>query len=156
MLAELGFLARSHGILEFLHALSVARAASVGSTIDGDHERQRSLNVFKPVLDTAFHIGFAVLHLHGLGIGHLGQTEFFGHLWAHLCGIAVDCLASADDDVDLADVLDGSGDGIGCGKSVGTGQSTVCEHNACIGTAVDSLTDYLGSTGQTHGEHCDF
>ena len=55
----------------------------------------------------------------------LVESEFLSHLGANLRGVSVDGLAASYHDVNIADLLDGGGEGIGCGKSIGSGEKPV-------------------------------
>ena len=91
---------------------------------------------------------------HFLGIGNLVQAKFFGHLGAYLGCIAVNGLATSDDDIHVgAKVLDGRGQRIAGGQCVGSGKGTVGEEVASVGTTIDSLADDLGGTAGAHRKH---
>ena len=51
-------------------------------------------------------VSFAVLTLEDfLGVCHLREAQFLSHLRSHLCRVAVDGLASADNNVHVAYLL---------------------------------------------------
>ena len=85
-------------------------------------------------------------------VGHLRQPQLFGNLRAYLGGIAVDGLASADDDVIVAYLLDGCGKGIRSGKRIGTCKGAVGQQIAVVGTTVKSFTNNFGCTSRSHGQ----
>ena len=75
------------------------------------------------------------------------------HLRTHLGGVTVDGLTTTDNDVNITNFLDGSGQRIRGGQRISTGKQTVGQQPACVGTAIESLADNLTSTRRTHGEH---
>ena len=81
--------------------------------------------------------GLALLHLEDLlSIGHLVEPQLLCYLRAHLGRVAVDSLSATDDDIHIANLLDGRGQCIGCGQR--------------IGTSVQSLADDLARARRTH------
>ena len=71
-----------------------------------------------------------------LSISHLVETQFLCHLGTHLGSVAVDGLTAADDDVDIANLLDGGGEGIRSGEGVGACEEAVGEQPARVGSTV--------------------
>ena len=93
---------------------------------------------------------------HLLGVGNLVEPQLLGHLGTHLCGVTVDGLTAADDEVGIGHyMLDGCGQGIAGGQGVGSCKSTVGEQIASVRTAVHGFSDYLGRTAGTHGDDDD-
>ena len=94
-----------------------------------------------------------------LRIGHLVQTELLCHLWADLCRVTIDSLASAEDEVDmehfLVDLLDCFGKEISRSEGISSRTLAVGKQPAFIGTAVETLTEDLASTGRTHRDNTD-
>ena len=90
-----------------------------------------------------------------LGIGDLCEAKLLCYLWTYLCCVAVDGLASAEDDVVAANLLDGLGEGVGCGKGVSTAKWAVRYEDAFVGSSEDAFLEHFGCLGQTHGDHGD-
>ena len=84
------------------------------------------------------------------GISNLCQTELFSNLRTHLSCVTVNSLASADDDVILAYLLDGSGKGVRSGKGICTSKSTVSQQITIVGTAEQSFTNNFGCASRSH------
>ena len=87
-----------------------------------------------------------------LSVGHLRETELLGYLRTYLCRVAVDGLATTDNHIGTANLLDGCGQGVRGGQRVGTGKESVSKQPACVCTAVKTLSDDFCSTGRTHGQ----
>ena len=101
--------AGSLGIFILLQCLGITRAAFVGRTVYRNHGRERRLDGLNASFETALHNDFATFGTqYLLGIGNLGYAQFLGHLRAHLCGIAVDGLTSADNQVEIAHLAHGT------------------------------------------------
>ena len=101
--------------------------------------------------------GHAAVDLHNLlGIGHLVQPQLLCHLRTHLGRVAVDSLAAAYHDVDLAYVLDGCGQCIRGSEGISASKETVGEQPACVGSAIQALAYDLASTWRAHREHAYF
>ena len=83
------------------------------------------------------------------------EVEFFGHLGAYLSGVAVDGLAAAEDDVDLAQLAYGLREGIGGGQGVGACKAGVAEDEAVVGATGAGVFDNLGGTLRAHGDDGD-
>ena len=87
--------------LNFITA-GVLRAALGSRSIYGHHGGNRTFDHFGSVLQATFDDQRLIFDLENLlGIGHLRQTELFGHLRTYLGRIAVDGLAACDDHVGL-------------------------------------------------------
>ena len=67
-------------------------------------------------------------------------------------GIAVNGLTTADNDVNIANLLDGGGEGVRSSEGVGTGEETVGQQPTGISAAIKSLTDDFTCTWRTHRE----
>ncbi len=80
------------------------------------------------------------------------EVELFSYLRAYLCRIAVDGLASAHDDVEIANLAHRSTQGIGSGKRVGTGEGTVGKHDAAVCPTIETFAHYFRSTAGSHGK----
>ena len=90
-----------------------------------------------------------------LGVCHLVETQFLCHLGTHLGGVAVNGLTASDDDVDIANLLDGGGEGIRSGEGVGACEEAVGEQPARVGSTEEALADDLTGARRAHGEHAD-
>ena len=135
------------------HQFCIARTAGGCASVDRDDNGQRNLNLLHATVDDAADERLTVFHFQNfLGVCHLVEAELLGHLRTHLGGVAVDGLPAADDDVHIANLLDGRGQRIRGGQRVGTGKQAVGEQPARIGTAIQSLTDNLAGTRRTHRE----
>ena len=98
--------------------------------------------------------GNTILNLEDfLSIGHLVEPQFLSHLRTHLCGITVDSLTTSNDDINIADLLDGSSQGVGCCQRVGTGKQTIGEQPSGISSTIESLTDNFACAWRTHRKH---
>ena len=149
----LGHLQRAGGILVFHHQLGVGGTALGGRAVDGDHQRQRGLDDLHAAVYHAADGGLAVLYLeYLLGVGYLVQAKLLRHLRPHLGGVAVDGLAAADDEVNVADLLDGRGQGVARGQRVCSGEEAVGEQPAGVGAAVEAFTYDFTGTRWTHGQ----
>lgn len=99
-------LERNGGVFVFHNEFCVARAAWSCASVDGDEHWHRSLDSLNTSVDMAAYCQFAVFALqYFLCVCNLSQAQFLSNLRSNLCGIAVDSLASADDDVGSANLL---------------------------------------------------
>ena len=154
--SEFGFFAGGHSVFVFHQTFGVARAALGSGAGDGHYAGQRSHNGFDTVFEAATHGHFAFfVHSNVFSVSNLGDVEFFSDLGHYLSGVAVDCLAAAEDDVVVADFADGLRKGIRSSKGVGTAESAVGEDNAAVGATEDSFANNFGRFGQSHGEDGD-
>ena len=87
-------------------------------------------------------------------VADLRELEFFRNLRPDLGGVAVDGLAAAEDQIDLADLLRAAGERIACRKGIGSGERAVGHQNRFIRTAVKRLPENLGGSRHSHrGNH---
>ena len=104
--SEFGFFAGRHSVFVLHQAFGVAWATFGSGSGDGHYAWKGSNNGFDTVFEAATHHDFAVLIKSNVfGVSNLWDVEFFSDLGHHLSGVAVDCLASAEDDVVVADFL---------------------------------------------------
>ena len=86
-------------------------------------------------------------------VSHLGEAELFCNLRTDLCGIAVDSLAATENDVVVANLLDGLGERVARSESISTTERAVRHHETFVGTAVQSFADNFGRLRETHRQH---
>ena len=140
-----------NNVFVFHYELHVAWATWSCTAVYGYHEWQWGLYGLDTSIDEATDCCLAVFHLQNLlGVGDLVQAQLLSYLWTYLCGITIDSLATTDHDVDIANLLDGGGKGIGCGQCVCTGEEAVGKQPTCICTTVKTLANYLTGTWRTH------
>ena len=136
--------------------LGIARTARCCRAVDGDDDRQGTLNGLDASVDVALHGDATILYLeYLLGIGYLGESQLLGHLRTYLSGVAIDSLTASDDDVVLAYLADGCREGIRCSQGVGTGKGAVGEQVATVSAAKHTFAHNLCRAGRAHREHLD-
>ena len=84
--------------------------------------------------------------------------QLFSDLGADLCGIAIDCLTAAEDDIlrANADLVDScSKDLAGC-EGIGTAELTAGDQNSLVRTAGQQLTQHAFGRRRAHGNNNDF
>ena len=146
-------LARSLGVFVFLSGTGVAGTALVGAAVYGDDGGIRCLDGFDTAFETAFYHDFSLLGANDFfGIRDLRNAEFLSHLRTYLRRIAVDCLTTADYEVEVADFAHGASQCIRGSQRVGSGKSTVGEQIAAVGAAKETFANDVGCAGRTHRE----
>ena len=149
----------SQGTLELHHTLHVARTTGGGTSVHCQHARQRTFHRLHATVDvTDSNNLLNILNfsnfLNFLHISYLIQPQFFCYLRAHLRGVAVNGLTTADNQIHIGTyVLDGRCQGITGGESVGTGKCAVGKQIATVGTAIHGLAYHLCGTPRAHGQH---
>ena len=88
-------------------------------------------------------------------ISHLCQSKFLSNLWTYLCGITVNSLATAKDNVEISYFLDSLCECITCSERISATERAVCYDISLIGTTIESLTDNLSRLRQTHCHYRD-
>ena len=74
-----------------------------------------------------------------------------GNLRAHLGGVAVDGLASGDDEV-IVELAEGGGNGVGSGESVGAAELAVAEPDGAVHPHGVSLAEDSFGLRRSHGD----
>jgi len=114
------------------------------------------LHLLGAAVDVARHGDDAVFEaVDVVHVGDLVQVELLRHLRAHLCGVAVDGLASANHEVGHANLFDGRGERIRRGERVGSGEGAVGQQKAAVQTAIETFADEFGGTRRSHREQMD-
>ena len=130
------------------------RAAGSSASIDRDNHRQRSLDGLYTAIDHALDGSLTIFHGEDfLGVCHLIEAQLLSHLRTHLSRIAINGLTTSNDYVHIANLLDGSGEGVRSGQRVGTGKETVGQEPTRISAPIKSLTDNLSCTWRTHRQY---
>ena len=100
---------------------------------DGNQGGQSHFHDVIAALDEAFDHHPAVGHLDLLGDRHTGNLQEFRHTYSDLPDVPVSRLASAEDQIKGADLLDGLGQDIGGGVCVGVLKGRVLQQNPFVG-----------------------
>ena len=146
------------GALILHHEFSILGAAGSSATVDGEHHGQGSLHGLHATVDDALHghLLHALNLLNSLNlfhVSHLVEAQLLSHLRTHLSRVTIDGLTTTNDDINVANLLDGRGEGVAGSERVGTCEQAVGQEPARVGTTVEALADDLTSTGRTHREH---
>ena len=87
-----------------------------------------------------------------LSVSYLVQAQLLSYLRTYLSGITIDSLTTTDNDIYVANLLDGSSQSVRGSEGIGTSKQTVGEQPTRIGTTIKSLTDDFTCTWRTHRE----
>ena len=144
---------RTGGALVFHDQFGILRTTGSSASIYSDDHGQRSLYGLHTTVDDTADERLAILHFHDfLSVCHLIQTQLLSYLWTNLSGITVDSLTTTNDDVHIANLLDGSSQRVRGSEGIGTCEKTVGQEPTGISATIKSLTDNLACTWRTHRE----
>ena len=117
------------GALEFHDASGVHGTGQIGIN-DSQQGRGGRLKDLVTAFDRAADSDFSIGDIFDFfNVAELGDIELFGDLGTDLCGIAVDGLTSAEDEITSADVFGTAAERIAGGEGIGTGECAVGDQN---------------------------
>ena len=118
---------------------------------DRNERRKGRRNRFPTVAERAAERRFAVFHVDNFGkIRNLRNPELFGGLRAGLRGVAVDRLATAEDEIVIADRFDRLREDVARGERVGPGGAAVGDQDRAVGAAVEAVAQNVGGFREPH------
>ena len=122
-----------------------------------DHGQQSGRGGFEDFIaafDGAFCTDLAIAEIqHFFHIGDLGQGELFSDLGTDLCGITVDRLSAAEDQIEITDLSCATAESeAGC-QSVSAAEGPVGQQDRFIRAAAECVAEDACCGGQPHG--CD-
>ena len=123
---------------------------------DGEQTRHLAADDLRAGIEGTLRGDLAVRDLDdGLGVGDLRDAELLGRLRPDLGGVAVDGLPAAQDEVDLAELLDGALQGVRGGQGIRAGELAVGQQDHLVGAAEERLAQDVGGLGRAHGDDGD-
>ena len=151
-----GEFGRSFGLLVLDDAGGVLRTGLIG--VDhGQQGGQRGFEDFVAAFDGAFRADLAVAELlHFLNVGDLRDAELFGDLRTDLGGVAVDGLTSAQNEVEIADLLRQAAQREASRQRIGSAERAVGQKHGLVGAAEQGVAENAGGGGEPHRRDDDF